>query len=48
LARASERVADDALPDMRPVRWSVDLFRPAMMLPTTVTVSISGKADASG
>ncbi len=40
LARATERVADDALPDMRPVRWTVDLFRPPMMLPTTVTASI--------
>ncbi len=40
LARATERVADDALPDMRPVRWTVDLFRPPMMLPTTVTANI--------
>lgn len=40
LARATERIADDALPDMRPVRWSVDLFRPPMMLSTTVTASM--------
>jgi hypothetical protein len=40
LARATERVADDALPNMRPVRWTVDLFRPPMMLPTSVTASI--------
>jgi hypothetical protein len=40
LARATERLADVALPDRRPVRWTVDLFRPTMMLPTTVTTSI--------
>jgi len=40
LARATERVAKHALPDMRPVRWTVDLFRPAIMLPTTVTASV--------
>src|SRR6476620_6280456 len=40
LARATERVAADALPDMRPVRWTVDLFRPPMMLPTVVTANI--------
>jgi hypothetical protein len=40
MARATERVADDTLPDMRPVRWTVDLFRPPMMLPTIVTANI--------
>lgn len=40
LARATERVADDTLSGMRPVRWTVDLFRPALVLPTTVQASI--------
>jgi hypothetical protein len=40
LARATERIAVDAFPDKRPVRWTVDLFRPAVMLPTTVTACI--------
>jgi hypothetical protein len=39
LARATEREAADALPEMRPVRWTVDLFRPAKMLPTTVAAT---------
>jgi acyl-coenzyme A thioesterase PaaI-like protein len=48
LARGTEHVADDALPGMRPVRWTVDLFRPPMMLPTTVTASVSRKGRRIG
>jgi acyl-coenzyme A thioesterase PaaI-like protein len=40
LARATERVAVHALPDKRLVRWTVDLFRPALMLPTVATASV--------
>ena len=40
LARATERAASESLPDKRLVRWTVDLFRPAMMQPTVVTASI--------
>ena len=40
LARATERVAVCELPDKRLVRWTVDLFRPAMMQPTVVTASM--------
>ena len=40
LARETERLAVEAFPHSRPVRWTVDLFRPALMLPTTVTATI--------
>lgn len=40
LARATERVACVTMPDKRPVRWTVDLFRPAGMLPTRVSTEI--------
>ena len=41
LARAAERqVAELGRDDLRPARWSVDLFRPARMLPCTFTTEV--------
>jgi len=40
LARATERTAETAMPDKRPVRWTVDLFRVVGMHPTTVTTAV--------
>lgn len=40
LARATERVADEVLPGRRLVRWTVDMFRPARMLPTTANATV--------
>ena len=40
LARATERTADARMPDKRPVRWTVDLFRTAGMHPATITTQV--------
>ncbi len=40
LARVTERTADLAIPDKRPVRWTVDLFRPAGLHPTTLSTTV--------
>jgi hypothetical protein len=41
LARAAERrLADAGRDDLRPARWTVDLFRPATMQPCSVTTSV--------
>ena len=40
LARATEQVADRVVPEMRPVRWNVDLFRPAQCRPAAVSTSV--------
>jgi hypothetical protein len=40
LARATERTAARLVPEMRPARWAVDLFRPARVRPTTVTTTV--------
>jgi len=40
LARATERAAGQVMPEMRPARWAVDLFRPARVRPTTITTTV--------
>lgn len=48
LARATERTADEELPEMRPVRWHVDLFRAARVRPTEVRTSVIRRGGRIG
>jgi hypothetical protein len=48
LARATEQTAEQELPGMRPTRWSVNLFKPARVRPTTVVTSVIRKGRRIG
>ena len=37
---AEQRLADSGRTDLRPARWAVDLFRPARMVPCTLTAEV--------
>lgn len=48
LARATERAAALVMPEMRPARWHVDLFRPARVRPTTVATTVARQGRRVG